>query len=940
MIHSKSKINYSLLAIIFCSFVVTLLYQNCAKLNIKDLEAASKAQEAERLAIGKDDETVVVGVNQVPDLKMFFVVDNSGTMKENQFNLSESFGSMFDANSTDSLSKFDTTAVLISTAQKSPSFLSEKSTLDKIADQQKFYNLGLISPQVFFVASIRSALQNFGYLPGDNIGYQISLSSNPLKYSFMPAAVLGTTTKSGQISYSSSIRKLASENSSVLESEFKNRLAILNSDRIPLVLTGNQYKPEHANVVDSESGLCAIARILRNPDQNIKSGDLLSFTVVSDENDNDPKGLNCIQSITEFTGNEDLVDGECKQRETSVSYKVSSSTKSADSCKINGSNGYNYKISYPNTRISTQISFKNISKAAVYKAAYSSLTYKAQTKTYQYLNTDISYYYETCIDIISDGLVTGKKCSINATPIKDSKAGDFTADCYALAKSLKSTAVNSMGNTPVCTAVYKSSGSCIESDPNCKINFNVANKTVSGILGSFDTNACLAKAQGYADYATGYTPVCVDASKMVSSCSVAEQSAGCGLVSAVEYGSKTVSVSGDYTKNTLDCFNYAKVQAGNAVSLATDVTQCLKIETPEVLVYNSTLAFSETASLDGNISLALNTDCGVLLSLATAKAKAANSGIQTVNSCIITGYTKATETNEAIVSNCNTQADNRCAAQALRNCSGIFVAGNTSTSTGSLVLFNKVSEDIKCANLCSESKLGVCDGDKSSNVTIEQFLKNKYGDTAVCAAVTTEIAASKEIKLAVLTANQGTVCKDSMVGVPSYFTVTKPLYHTKSLELDYVAGTKKNALGESVPALELTDYIQARSQAISNSNAIFSALVRKGTDTLGLGGSYGVDYENLIKRTNGQIGSVLSNDYSIVLKDLGHVIKSNLERTFVLKKMKSIQVIKKVYRLVKATNQQEVVDQTLWKQNGATIVFQNGLDLNDGDQFKVEFQNY
>lgn len=917
-----------------------LFYQNCAKLNIVDLEAASKAAEAERIALGKDDETVVVGVNAVPDLKMFFVVDNSGTMKQNQLNLSDSFGAMFDASSSDSLSKFDTTAILISTAQKSSSFSTDKASLDSIATEQKGYTFGMTATSSQFVASMRSALYNFGLLPGDNIGYQLTSSSNPLKYTFLPAPVLGTTTSAAStVSFQPVIRKLASENSAVLETEFKNRLSVLNSERIPLALTGGQYKPLHSDIVDTESGLCAIARILRNPDQTIKSGDLLSFTVVSDENDNDPKGLNCIQSVTQYTGTEDLVDGDCKQRETTISYQSTTTSKAPDSCKLNGNVGYNYKITYAGTNVTTQITYKSVSKAAQYKADYYNLVYKAQSTSYQYLNTNISYYVQTCVDVVSDNLVIGQKCSIGSTPVTASKAGDFTGDCYAFAKSLNSQAVNSAGNVPVCSTVYKSISSCLGTDSNCKVNVTTNDKTVAGLIGSVDVAGCLAKAKSYSDYSSLGVPTCTAAPKTVASCSAAEQAAGCTLISPAVYANTTVVASGDKTVGPNDCMNYAKTLSGNAVSSLADISQCAKIETPQNFNYSGVLSFVDTKTLDGGNTIALNADCGAIKNLAYTKAVAANSAIPATNTCIISGYAKASETSEALTSDCVTQANNRCSNQSLRSCVGTLVVGATTNVTGSLVAFKKVQEDIKCTSKCSDSKLGACNADVS-DITVAQYLKNQLGSTVSCTAVTSEIATSKESKVAQLASGIDKICSTSITGVPSYFTQTKGPYRTSSVEIDYVAGTVKDSNGVSSPAKNLVDYIQARSAELSNGSAIFSALVRRPTDTLGAGGSYGTDYESLITQTKGQIGSVLSNDYSVALKDLGRVIKNNIQRTLVMKKMKANQVIKTVFRVVPNNGTLEIIDSALWSQNGASLIFNSGIDLNDGDQFKVEYQNY
>lgn len=1006
------------------STVGVLIFQNCSQpgsINVTDPYKAQREAEAERLAIGADDETVTVGLNQVPDLKMFFVVDNSGTMQKNQFNLSESFGSMFDPSSSGSLSKFDATTYILNTAQKSPSFSAEKTMLDNIVNEQKNYKPDLSLAMNQYTTLVRDNAYNYGYLPGDNLGYQVKVSSSsPLKYDYSPSVVLGAAVDSNNnVSFKPSIRKLASENSAVMEDEFKKRLAILNADRIPLVQDGSTYKPRYASVVDAESGLCAVARILRNPESYFKAGEMISFTIVSDENDNDPKGLNCVQNVTEFTGTEDLVDGECRQRESSISYQTTSAVKGADICKLNGYSGYNFRFNYVNNKITTDITYKSLTtaakytanytdvtyqvqkSAATYKAPYTELTYKINQYSYQYLYTNITYYNESCYDIISDGLVVGQKCSVVNTPVVGSKEGNYTGDCYAFAKSLSAKAVNVDGYKPVCATVYKSVGSCNKADAYCKESTTLVDKKVATpILGLLDAAACLNKAKTYSDYAAGSTPTCRDVSKIVSSCSADETAAGCTLNAAATFGNKTVNVVGVY--NTADtclnkaktfsdyvagatpscvannkivtscsaaetaagcvkssdavygtasvtaagdltsgdgCYNYAKAQSNNAVSSASDVTVCRKVETPQNLTYDSSLSFSEVSrDIDGGVLLSVNADCGVVKSIALAKAQKSVAQLTTNDKCTITAVNKASETVENFASDCAVQANNRCTSQNLRGCTGTFVAGATTTVQSPVTLFKKVTEDVRCAAKCNSSVMDICEADKASDMTVAQYLKKKFGDSASCIESVKEVSGSGVAKTAVLATDVNNVCKPNLLGVPSYFAVTKAAYRTKSVQVEYVTGNAVDANGQTVPKMDLVSYIKERSQSLTNGNMAFSALVRTSKDALGYGGTYGVDYEKLITETKGQLGSVLSNDYSLILKDLSAVLKSSIERTFVLKKMKAHQVIKKV-SLIK-NGQLIAVDARDWSQNGATIVFSSSLEINDGDQFKIDFANY
>lgn len=1176
------------LGITLASIVGLTVFQNCSQpgsINVTDPFKGEREAEASRLALGADDETVTVGLNPVPNLKMFFVVDNSGTMQSNQFNLSGSFGSMFDSSSSESLSKFDATTYLISTAQKSPAFAAERMMLDKIVDQQKNYNDSLVLPLNIFSSQARDNSYNYGYLPGDNIGYKIQVSTSPLKYSFSPAVVLGDMQNANGVSFKPSIRKLASESSSVMESEFKKRLSILNSDRIPLVKDGSNYKPEHASIVDNESGLCAVARILRNPEKFFKAGEMVSFTIVSDENDNDPQGLNCIQAQTELTGAEDLVDGECLQRETSVTYTTAVSTKQPDSCKINGSTGYNIRFAYPKYTYTTDVTYKyvatpakynanysdityrvvdvpavysanysditykiqdaaaiysanysdityrSLKTAANYKAAYTDLSYQYRIYTYQYKQTNIAYYIQQCFDIVSDGIVTGKKCNVVPNVKNDVRDKDYSGNCYAFAQTLNSNAVNSDGYKPTCTVSFKNVGVCDVADANCKASFTLAVNKVMGLAGLYTPAQCLAKAKTNANYEPNTDASCADASKVVAACSASENTTGCVLnapaiyeskvaygilgqfsaqadceaaaakqsgyvsggtsscvlapkevascsaaessvgctlktpatykntiakaiigkflaqadcdsaamkqsgyvaggtnscalalkdvstcstaetnsgcviktaatykpatakgvlgqfsaqsdcdaaaakqagyvaggtnscalalkevspCSAVEsaagcalkteatYDFKTISATGDLTAVENGCFNYAKALAGNAVVSASDVSACKKVSVSTNVNQDIILNFSEiAASVDNGIVLAANADCGVVKSLALAKAQKTIPQIADSDTCKILAVNKAIEYSELLApsaTTCTAQATTRCTAENLRDCASALIVGTTTNSNPIAVL--KLKEEITCASKCNTSKLDFCAEDKASDITIAQYLKKKYGDSATCAAVTADIIGTGIAKKAIVMTNVTNACMPTLQNIPTYFAKLVGPYRSKGLDVDYVAGTMKDANGVNVPKMSLIDFIKERSQALSNGQMVFSALVRTSKDPLGLGGTFGADYEKLITETKGQLGSVLSNDYSLILKDLSGVIKSAIERTFVMQKMKSHQVIKKVYQMSKKSSQLLEIDQALWTQNGASVVFSNALEINDSDQFKIEFANY
>lgn len=941
MMHSIKNLK-AILFILFSFIFLNVFFQNCSKMQFSDLEAASRALEAERLALGKAEEVVTVGLNPVPDLKLFFVVDNSGTMKQNQLNLSASFGSMFDSSSA-SLSKFDSTTYLFNTAQTVPSYANEKAVLDKISVQQSSFLLTTVIPDATFNATVRSSALNFGYLPGDNIGYQIKKIATPLTYQIQPAPVLGAKLNAGQISLSNSIRKTAAVDVASTEQEFKDRLAILNADRFPMVLEGGVYKPENSTVVDNESGLCAVARILKNPEQFYKAGDLLSFTIVSDENDNNPSGSKCIQSITQYNGTEDLVDGECKVKETQIYYKTQATTQKADDCKISADAGYNYKFTYPINSFSTDVTYKHIKTPAVYKAYYYNLKYTSIVNQYSYYNTDITYYVQICNDVFTDGIKTGVKCVVDAVSKKGSKNGDYVeaTKCYELAKTLNINAINEAGYKPVCVASYKPIANACSSatDALCKVTPTPKEITVNNILGENLPGTCLAKAMTYVDY--NNTAICADASKSVAACSAAESASKCDLLSAIVYDNKSETANSDQTAD--GCLSWAKSRSGHAVISVSDISLCNKKSVATVGTYSNTLSFADAKAADGGITLPVgaNASCGVLKSLAYGKAPAAIQAVKN-DDCVVTGLYKAADVTELKAAECSIQAAAKCSAVGAtnRNCSGSLISYAPVTTVGTTAINDvKVKEFLSCASLCSDSKLMACGAAPPAGQTIDAYVKAKYGATSICGVTNTTLETNKEALVAKLLSQETMLCPVTLANEPRYFFRTRGPYRTQALITEYVSGIKKdiNNVDQVVP---LVEYIKSRVQQMSASNqVVFSALVRKSTDPLGLGGTVGVDYKALIDQTQGQLDSVLSADYSIALKELSKVIKNNLERTFVLKYMRPDQIIVKVTLILKGTKTEVELDSSQWIQNMGTLKIAEGLEFIEGDQFKVDFQN-
>lgn len=930
------------------SVTVGSMYQNCSKVMVTDLASEEKAMEAERIALARDSETVTAGLNPVPDLKMFFVVDNSGTMKANQLNLSQSFGAMFDQTSKDSLSKFKTSAYLLSTAQRSL-LLNDQTNLNSIVTKQAYYNPTQPLSLDVFSTSYRTAQLNSGYLPGDNIGYKVTKTSSPLSYTFNPAPVLGWSSPGANL-LNGVITREARDVSGTFEQQFKERLAVLDSSRIPLVSVGGVYRPENYTIVDSESGLCAIARVLREPEAYLKSGDLFSFIVVSDEDDNDPEGNNCILKQTRHQGDVDLYNGVCERKQTAINYTTLITNETPAKCRINGKAGYLVRFSYPDQLITTLVSYRTLDKEALYKTPKTDIKYYYKVPQYTLQQTQVTYFTKNCVNIVSDGLVIGQNCQYSASA---TTSGWLTGDhssasaCYSLALTQNSKATNDAGKQPVCKTQANVVSSCDTANANCSMTNIISStqKTVT-VMGALTQAQATTRAQTFADYwsdsavsvVSGFYP------ETTTPCTTEQTAAGCVMSSPRVYGSASKEASGNQT--TDGCLTYAKSQAGNAVSSLSDVTRCELKTTATTKIVAANVPFSLTKSVDGGATLdSTAANCGAIYNIAFTEAKKVSSALPSQATCQITGTYAFSQREETLTSECSSQAANYCSPLSYRSCTASLVAATSTTTPSAQKTHAVVSEELTCQTLCKNSQTDACGAltAATENMTIESYIKSVYGSTATCAVATQTVANSQVNVTAVSASQEATICKPVANGtggmIPTYYRRTSNAYRLESDVIEHVAGSVVDSTGKAKPAKSLVQYIQDRSKELSKINPIFAALVRTSSDPLGDGGSVGKAYEELVQKTEGTLNSALSNDYSPALQSLGKVIKNALERSFVLQKMRPDQVIFRVHRIAKDTNTSEVLDSSLWKQSGVTITLHESLEFKDGDQFRIEFQN-
>ena len=487
-----------------------VLFQNCSPVAVSDMTEDERLAAAHIAYVGAGEAIVDVGASQydkaaaqfdvgldsVPPLKQYWIVDNSGTMEANNLNLSNSFGAMFNQNNQDSLYKFDTTAYLLSTAQTLPSYSSgQRAVVTDIASRQNgYFSLSPVTENDFNTL-MRNASQNSGVLPGDNVG--IAVRGGGTDFSITVAPVQGKA-PGGTFALNTYIQKPRNTNTTDFELEFQNRLAILQSKRVPTFeKTAGVFAQQSADVIDKESGLCAMARVLENPNGLYSASDMLAFTIVTDENENDVQGLNCLKRTAYTRGDADLINGRCSEFETAFTY--AQRARDPYTCTVNGQNGYRADFTYQynwatisywaairaasitSTTPQTKISWKTPTTVTTYQQLRTPVTFYTQknvaaTYLYEVRRFPVKYYLPVCTKYISDGIET-TNCVASATQYSGFvDVANFTT-CNAAARALNPNAIIAAtptipaGKLPDCTGtpVWQTVGSCdLSNTMNCR----------------------------------------------------------------------------------------------------------------------------------------------------------------------------------------------------------------------------------------------------------------------------------------------------------------------------------------------------------------------------------------------------------------------------------------------------------------------------------------
>ena len=530
LVSSPKRIALGLSIVVFGGL---LSFQNCAQVSF---EAATQASNAPTGGAGAPDGDVgVEGTGSqipvtptkidpqyaelragdsanFPKLKLVFVVDNSGTMQANQISLASSFSTMFEGDNAKSLAPFDTTAFVLSTSQMSVKKSDDAVTYSRLPRKGPA-EIGSMSSADLSAGPRASIID--GTLAGDLVGYRAieSTVDGLTSTDYRPAPVVGISTTGGQTVARPGAHKPKDAPVADFARDFRDRIAVLDPARS--AIDPNTKRGILDKVVDQESGLCALARVMKHSNEYFQPGDMAAFVVVTDENDADEKGLSCLESVKDLKGAEDLVDGQCVTPRTELTYRPANPNPSAANCAVSYQTGFKYKYTYNLPKTDTTYTLlQRDYKIRQTKIEYSSAThtysqpkfvisYFTKSPTYKVPQSQIKYFkkVETC-ESIRDNVKFN--CTFSYPSFTTAVFSESFTDCKAFASGkLPADAIQNDAAHPVtCQALapIAKSGACTVGAPNvleCEQNYSAARKDSGTYDGTApEASACASFAAG------------------------------------------------------------------------------------------------------------------------------------------------------------------------------------------------------------------------------------------------------------------------------------------------------------------------------------------------------------------------------------------------------------------------------------------------------------
>jgi hypothetical protein len=981
--------------ILFIASLTILLFQNCSNwkgdlrvYSVENLATTLPPTQPEVLPSGepkaeKTSRFYEVSMDQrtsFPPLKMVFVVDNSYTMSKAHQTLSKSFENMFAGTNAKNLTPFDTTIYLINTAQKNlPSY-------DTIYDRVPTLDMNKINSGSYNVVDLQvDRAENLsGKIAGDIIGFskvdKLAVQDPTKLYTrfdeYFAAPILSVSASGSTIEASAAIHKLANEPASELVDSFLSKLELMSPNRslgqysqtttIRSGITTTVKNGEFNAILDKESALCAISRMFRNSDSYFKPGDVASLVVISDEDDNDPSGLHCIQS--EKSWNEvvatktTVIPSRCERQlyvtTGSISY-TSSTAATSSKCAAKYYSGYTAQL-YGNTYTTTATYFL---KDVKYRTSYVTQGSTAVTVPAWSFHTTISYWtknsdQQTCIS--NDGIET---CSLNSSEFTSHSSvisGTFPqSQCSSHATALDATALVDNNHLPSCTAgstalapvivsynVYNNpltiatisltAATMVTGQPDCKDYVSKIPKVVPNL-----TPQCDALTPTYTAYSktlTGKLEVmCPDASVTSATTFLTQKGAPSISGYTLDSGYQPSCTTGTITNGTLG--SYFVSYASNTYALPALDPNLVSSGTNLLISGGDPLTVGTIANVIKSLSPTLSADITSATYLPTK--------VKIIHNSIVTS---------SFVANLDSGSCTPTAAtQLVTNISGAaFVSAvytqATSANSNTILLGIKFTSpsfgaslncDTPCSQVTKINGTAFCSAGYT-NSSVKNYLNSLTGaDNNSCVPpstlVTTPTVTITKGPINVqptesfsCNSNEGhSVQEPAQEIVVSNATISH-------LDTEFVSGTQLDATEQSqIPKTDLTQYILNRSAVVLGAENKPTIILFKKPSSVT---NQKVNYENLVTTLGGQVEDLTIEDYSPALEKLSDLISEKIGRSVVIDDLDPDGTVVYVWRLKDDGTWSDSLPQDQWSQSGKTVIFDKSVKINPTDKFRFEYK--
>ncbi len=896
-------------------FLVTITTKLFNRFNSQELDYVDKFSRSESAYLPISIQKIIVGEQENLPLNAYYFYDPllSPSLAQNiQAGLTE----LSKKSSALALDSMLMKASVISTAQQVP--------LMTLSDQQRFRDLfrlmkvpETLTPSEFY--DLRQP-DRVGRLYGDGLGYEMTKEKDLILFDLSPVAHLEPVNQE----IKTVIQKKSFESSEKFFSQIQQRMSVVSNGQI--------INPRiNRDLMESRSGLCAIARVLRENDKDVErsSQQIPIFFLMTSSDEMDPQGLTCLASYRYSNGKEPLYNGKCETQHTVIEFEKTSERE--HQCLFEYSDSLEYKLITEVPRWNSTISFSQISH---YNCDETELRFeevsewrKVMTKVHAAYKTSLPSGYE-------EAQTSDAKIQTEMSDSKPEKFETFWVEgpivgdqCEAKAKEIipkNAELLNFHCNTeevPVPSQV-PSIDNCSLKNNFCKVI--ATREKVVRFPGDYQSQ-CSVQAEARTDNLMMGTVKCHLTGKIRTSVQSLPQ---CRPVLANAKDQKVI-----YTEDLSDpvkCQEKAR-SLGAFVDPKYPATCASKIED-----YRSRkegqIQLSQIKRPDHSFVLDQEIDCPFDVKQKIAETEKVL--LDQVVRCRVSPGTKRYRQVKLIDSTCQQQAQQFCRQNPqFVNCG---LKSDVSSGVYQKKLAIKVDEKISCNDLCGTSKTRICGSDENNSLKISDYLEKSSGGSGRCLAKSYSTQTLKSY-FAVKKNELESQCPLVYKGAPVDNKVIEK-FNFEGYYPEFVVGQKVED-GRLKPAFSLKDFIVTRLKELYGEQVKnMTFFIQREGDPIGSHEAEGRIYSEVAKELGAQVYPINSTELSNGLIEAYQMSLRQLRYRFKLNSWKDSKKVLHIRLRKKSDFQLVDIKESDWVQIGDSIQLSPHMSIEIGDEIEVLYQ--